>query len=207
MVENKGLCWSGIGRHTANDFLHLMGIFPGTPSYVICSDLALWTDFKLRFEEYMKQWGQPEYLNAVTCSERSNPFEFNQLGHRAYLSKYIIVFRRTYTMVPQKLYNQLVQNGLLNPSHIIGLSKYDFFSLLLNLTLLDRTTLPRQIKWIHLSKISQAWRLPSAWKSRCVYSHPCKKSHQRMAEGLAWWSWGMYQFENLTLFWEFQSVE
>ncbi|KAG6815735.1 hypothetical protein H0H93_009111 [Arthromyces matolae] len=121
MEMNTTLVFEGFGRHLANDFLHLLAIFPGTPAYVICDDDSQYRRFKNAIPPYMAQWRSPEYLKSCGGSTNSlNPFAFNTTSNRNYTSQHIHVFRRCEVLVDANLFNRYQRLGLLDPNHTIG---------------------------------------------------------------------------------------
>lgn len=96
MCDNEGLAFSGLGRHCANDLLHRLEIYPGTPSFVICEDNDTYNRLKQGIYDFLKRFKSPTFLASVaTTPNTMNPFEFNAISNEKYISSYIDVFRRT----------------------------------------------------------------------------------------------------------------
>lgn len=117
--------FSGFGRHFANDFLFYMALFPGMPSYEICSNDELFHEFEDAIYKYLFQFSTDEFFTAVTSvgiPNAVNPFAFQERANKEYMSRYILVFRRIEAMVPIALYQKYVERGLLDDKHTIGLS-------------------------------------------------------------------------------------
>jgi len=130
MCRNKFGCFCGLGRHTANDILYLLGIFPGTPSYIICRDQDIFKALRLKLKEYMLQFTTDPFLKRTACAcNHDNPFSFNESNNSNYISTYIHVFRRTSVLVPHDLYNQYMKQGLLDKNHTIGEREAYFYLL------------------------------------------------------------------------------
>jgi hypothetical protein len=121
LCETSILAFSGFGRHCANDFLHLMGIYPGTPAYFICDSDDLYAAWKKEIPKYMGIWRSPKFLKhtAGICNT-DNPFAFNYTSCNNYFGMYLKVFRRYTVKVTRDLYNGMVHQGLLDPNHVIG---------------------------------------------------------------------------------------
>jgi len=118
---NKSEAFAGFGRHTANDLLYLAAMFPGTPAHIICQDSERYEKFKDLIYTYQSQFSDPEHRLVSTTPNTDNPFAFNENSNRLYMERYIKVFRRTTTFVPNALYHQYQIQGLLDPNHIIGM--------------------------------------------------------------------------------------
>ncbi|PPQ98322.1 hypothetical protein CVT26_013631 [Gymnopilus dilepis] len=125
LTQNRFLCFSGIGKYTANEILHELAIFPGTPSYFICCDDKRYEDFKEGIERFVQQFSTKEYLaRSSSVPNTANPLTFNEHLNVLYLRKYVKVYRRRRALVPRDLYNKYVALGLLDPNHTIGKSFY-----------------------------------------------------------------------------------
>jgi hypothetical protein len=121
MCDALALCFSGFGRHTANDFLYSQALFPGTPARVICEDAGLYERFKRGIGEYMAIAISEDFRKRVCGTPNStNPFAYNYIAAANYYSSYLWVFRKKWVQVPRDLYNRYVCDGLLDPEHIIG---------------------------------------------------------------------------------------
>lgn len=121
MCRNRCGAFSGFGRHTINDFLYLYMIFPGTPSYKICTDDILFKKLEAAIPEYMGKWTSKDfYTNCCGGVNSNNPFEYNYKAQKHYVQSYIEVFRRTCVKVPKNLYNKYLEEGLFDPDHTIG---------------------------------------------------------------------------------------
>ncbi|PPQ74876.1 hypothetical protein CVT26_011472 [Gymnopilus dilepis] len=141
LTKNRFLCFSGIGKYTANEILHELAIFPGTPSYFICCNGKRYADFKEGIRRYVKQFSTDEYLSrASSVPNTNNPVSFNEHLNTLYLRKYVKVYRRRMAVVPRDLYNKYLSLGLLDPNHTIG-RPYQF----------DKSKLlPENKKWKYL---------------------------------------------------------
>ncbi|PPQ78598.1 hypothetical protein CVT26_005316 [Gymnopilus dilepis] len=121
LTKNRFLCFSGIGKYSANEILHELAIFPGTPSYFICCDNKRYSDFKEGIRRYVQQFSTDEFLSrASSVPNTNNPLAFNEHLNTLYLRKYVKVYRRRMAVVPRELYNKYVKLGLLDPNHTIG---------------------------------------------------------------------------------------
>ncbi|TFK79759.1 hypothetical protein K466DRAFT_505057, partial [Polyporus arcularius HHB13444] len=113
--------FNGLGKHTANDFLHLLGLWPGMPTRLLCSDEALFDRFLDVLVGYMSLWSSDRFLEVVAPpANHPNPFAFNYRSHRDYISKFVHVYRKSFVTVSSQSYNHLVSAGMLDPSHTIG---------------------------------------------------------------------------------------
>ncbi|KAH9946433.1 hypothetical protein B0H21DRAFT_709143 [Amylocystis lapponica] len=92
---------NGFGKHTAHNLLHLVAVWPGIPSAVLCHDDSLYFRSKKELMSF-------------------NPLRFNYRSNRAYINRYVKVYRKWYVDVPKALHDHLVNQGLLNVDHIIG---------------------------------------------------------------------------------------
>ncbi|RDB27826.1 hypothetical protein Hypma_002116 [Hypsizygus marmoreus] len=96
ICRNSHRAFSGLGRHTANDLLFRLGLFPGMPCYVLCLDGTAYRQFKAGIFAYLSEFRSPQFLKRVSSTPNSlNPFTFNDNSHEKYLSRHIDVFRRT----------------------------------------------------------------------------------------------------------------
>lgn len=121
IASNALGAFSGFGRHTSNDFLFLVGIFPATPAHIICSDDARFKAFEEDIYKYLKTFTEPKFLDPVTIVANSqNPFAFSESANEAYMTQHMHVFRRTAANTPMDLYKKYLQQGLLDPKHTIG---------------------------------------------------------------------------------------
>ena len=121
IADNSNCVFGGFGRHLANDFLHYAAIFPGAPCSWICSDDARFYHFTSRIVSFTQIWRSTDFLKRCGMSTNSsNPFAFNTTSDRNYTAGFIWVFRKTFVKIPQDLYNQYLQEGLLDPTHTIG---------------------------------------------------------------------------------------
>ncbi|KII83447.1 hypothetical protein PLICRDRAFT_119413 [Plicaturopsis crispa FD-325 SS-3] len=121
MCGNAGGAFTGLGRHTANDLLFRLAIFPSTPSHIICKDNTLFAALKSGIAAYMDRFTSRSFLDDVSAVSNSpNPFAFNERSNDRYIQQYIDVFRRTKALVPSELYNSYMRQGLFDPDHIIG---------------------------------------------------------------------------------------
>jgi hypothetical protein len=121
MCDNSNVAFSGFGRHTANDILYELALFPGTPCHVICRDGEVYEAFKAYLHHYMMKFEAKAFLaklSSVTNSD--NPFSFNETSNRNFLASAVKVFRRVKVSVPTELYNTYQLLGLLDPDHTIG---------------------------------------------------------------------------------------
>lgn len=113
-------CFFAFGRHTANNFLHTVGIFPGAPAIFICCSNTRYTLFKLGIVSYMKIWVSQSFLNlAGGMSNTVNPFTYNYKSFVVYFM-HLLVFRRGHVFVPRQLFNTMLRAGLFNSHHVIG---------------------------------------------------------------------------------------
>jgi hypothetical protein len=130
ICSNSLGAFSGFGRHLANDFLFGMLLFPGMPSYEICSNDALFMEFEDGIHEYLLQFRTDDFFKAVTrigVANSDNPFAFQQRANDDYMRLYILVFRRVQAKVPIPLYQKYIERGLLDEKHTIGVSFCDLF--------------------------------------------------------------------------------
>lgn len=119
-TNNLG-AFSGFGRHLANDFLHLVSIFPGMPSRFICETNEAFEPFATGVEGYLKSFTEPKFLKKVSSIPNSdNLFAFNDTSNTNYMQSYIHVFRRKAALVTRKAYIKYCEEGLLDPDHTIG---------------------------------------------------------------------------------------
>lgn len=113
-------CFFAFGRHTANDFLHSIGFFPGAPAAYICTSDTRFENFLTGIQAYMRQWASCDFLNHVSSICNSvNPFAYNYTSFHFYQA-FLLVFHRAYVTIPRDLYNNLMKQGLFNPEHHIG---------------------------------------------------------------------------------------
>ena len=113
--------FNGIGKHTANDLLHLAAIHPFTPTWVVCEDDTLFSRFFNVLLSYTAQWTSDTFLTLVAGNINSNnPFSFHYNSNTHYIARYVMVYRKREATVPVKLANYLHTHGYLDIEHIIG---------------------------------------------------------------------------------------
>lgn len=113
--------FAGFGRHGVNDFLDEIKIFPGSPASYICSSDTRYQNFKTAIYTFMMIPLDPKYLKLTSGLVNSeNPFEFNYTSCAHYFSMYLRVFRQRSINIPQQRYNEMLCEGLFDPSHTIG---------------------------------------------------------------------------------------
>ncbi|KAH9934595.1 hypothetical protein B0H21DRAFT_699318 [Amylocystis lapponica] len=124
LCENQQI-FNGFGKHTAHDLLHLVAVWPGIPSAVLCHDDSLYFCLKKELVVYAALWVSQEYRYSVcSASQSPNPLRFNYQSDRAYINRYVKVYRKWYVDVPKALHDHLVNQGLLNVDHIIAGQPY-----------------------------------------------------------------------------------
>ncbi len=122
--------FNGLGKHTANDLLHLLGLWPGMPTIELCADEHEFEQFLEVLVRYMALWSSDHFLQVVAPpANHPNPFVFNYRSHRNYISRYVHVYRKSFVNVSPDFYNKLASSGLLEPSHVIGEQSLDFMSM------------------------------------------------------------------------------
>ena len=114
--------FNGFGRHTTNDLLHILGLWPGTPPYVVCSDDVAYSQFRTALLEYTQTWTTDQYWkDCLAPTNLHSPVAFNHRSDSNYMNRYMFVFRKSeISQMPGDLYNTYVRKGLLNPDHMIG---------------------------------------------------------------------------------------
>lgn len=96
-------------------------IFPFTPSYIICQDDDLFTQFEDGIFNYLSQFSESDYLDrGSSVANTENPFAFNEHLNNEFLSKWVRIYRRSKAVVSVKMYNELLMGGLLDKEHTIG---------------------------------------------------------------------------------------
>ncbi|KAF8974728.1 hypothetical protein BDZ97DRAFT_1646869 [Flammula alnicola] len=105
-----------------NDLLHLLCWFPGTPSYVICSDDKLFNELADGIYQYLYQFTLRSFLDIASSVPNSdNPLTFNEYCNTVYLRKWVLVYRRSMAQLTLDLYNDYVSKGLMDDGHTVGL--------------------------------------------------------------------------------------
>lgn len=113
-------CFFAFGRHTANDFCHTIGLFPGAPAQYICSSDGQFTIFLNGIQTYMQQWASRHFLkNVSSMCNSNNAFAYNYTSFHFY-RPFLLVYRRSHVCIPKDLFNSIMSKGLFNPSHRIG---------------------------------------------------------------------------------------
>lgn len=114
-------CFFAFGRHTANDFLHTVGIFPGATAIFVCRNNSRYILFKMGIVSYMSTWVSHSFLDSAGgISNSLNPFAYNYKSFVVYFM-HLLVFRRSHAFVPRQLFNLMLRGGLFNPRHVIGM--------------------------------------------------------------------------------------
>ncbi|KAF7969578.1 hypothetical protein HWV62_26883 [Athelia sp. TMB] len=120
LADNK-MAFNGLGRHLANDLLHELAIFPGTPALALCENEDEYQAFRRGIHPYLSQFASEEFLQKTSTEVNStNYLDFNTTSNRYYLGSFLKVYRREMVRVPAKLYNKLKSNGLLDENHTIS---------------------------------------------------------------------------------------
>ncbi|KAH9924593.1 hypothetical protein B0H21DRAFT_826713 [Amylocystis lapponica] len=113
--------FNGFGRHTAHDFLHLQGLWPGHPTVLICQANDIFDRFRDGLVLYMSTWASQKFLERVAgVPNVDNPLQFNYKSDINYMSHYVHVYRKSFVRVPAELYNELLRTGMLDRHHVIG---------------------------------------------------------------------------------------
>ena len=121
LASNQSMCFAGFGRHLANDFCHILGLFPSTPACFICEDDDLYARFRSAIPQYMSIWQSEDYFHRCCGSPNSsNPLAFNVVSDTYYKSQYLLVFRKKKVVMDADLYNAYLSQGLFDPEHKIG---------------------------------------------------------------------------------------
>ena len=117
------MCFAGFGRHLANDFCHILGLFPSTPTcfICICEDDDLYTCFCSAIPQYISIWQSEDYLHRC-CGppNSSNPLAFNVVLDTYYKRQYLLVFGKKKVVMDAGLYNAYLSQGFFDPEHKIG---------------------------------------------------------------------------------------
>ncbi|KAG6835918.1 hypothetical protein H0H93_013359, partial [Arthromyces matolae] len=120
MASNNCLAFGGFGRHLANDFLFLAGIFPNMPCSFLCNNDYLFEHLKAEIPGYLETFETRDYKRlCLSITNSNNPFSFNVTADTNYTSQHILVFRRSSVRMPANLYNAYLEQGLLDPNHTL----------------------------------------------------------------------------------------
>ncbi|KAI0312139.1 hypothetical protein OF83DRAFT_1067711 [Amylostereum chailletii] len=122
VMSNDRFAFNGFGRHLANDFCHLIAVWPGMPVYDLCADDELFGDLLDAIAPFMEQWNSEAFLRYCAASANTaNPLSFNEWADHSYYSMYILVFWKSrIANIPPALYDKYISRGLLDPEHTIG---------------------------------------------------------------------------------------
>ncbi|KAI0699597.1 hypothetical protein C8T65DRAFT_742416 [Cerioporus squamosus] len=113
--------FNGYGRHTAHDLLHHLGLWPGTPYLVLCSDEDLYHQFKILLHLYAAQFRSEQYqADCVGSPTALSPLAFNIRSNDNYINKYVLVYRKWEVRMEADLYNELYKQGVFDSKHTIG---------------------------------------------------------------------------------------
>ncbi|KAJ7574812.1 hypothetical protein C8J56DRAFT_464853 [Mycena floridula] len=119
MTSDPNKAFAGFGRHLCNDFLATVIIHPAMPVYEVFTQR--WDDFLSGIFAYISKFRSAQYLQQIAVRPNShNPFAFRERVDELYMAQHIFVFRKQYTFVDMDLYNEMVEQGLLCPTHMIG---------------------------------------------------------------------------------------
>lgn len=120
VISLNKMAFNGLGRHLANDLLHELAIFPGTPAFVVCEDEGEYQAFRQEIYPYLAQFVTEEFLKKTSTEVNSaNYLDFNITSNRYYLGSFLKVFRREMVRVPAEVYNKYKLKGLLDENHTI----------------------------------------------------------------------------------------
>ncbi|KAL6306362.1 hypothetical protein BKA93DRAFT_729522 [Sparassis latifolia] len=121
LFHNQHL-FNGFGRHTANDVLFWLKIFPTTPASHIFADKDHFQAFASGLAAYVDQFCTRTFFRNVAGEVNStNPLTYNYKSGRNYISMYVKIFRKHWCKVPRQLYNEMLVQGLFDPQHVIGM--------------------------------------------------------------------------------------
>lgn len=127
LSDNK-MAFNGLGRHLANDLLHELAIFPGTPALVICENETEYQAFRAGIYPFLAQFVTGKFLKKTSTEvNSSNYLDFNISSNRYYLASSLKVFRREKVRIPAEKYNKLKLAGLLDDNHTICASSNIFY--------------------------------------------------------------------------------
>ncbi|KAF9012999.1 hypothetical protein BDZ89DRAFT_913731, partial [Hymenopellis radicata] len=119
--DYSNLFFASFGRHTANDAIHELRLFPGEPVINICSDDNRFQAFKTGLDNYIAQFESSAYIKE--CCNRStstNPLSFQKSVDDKYSSKYMRVFRKASVLITIEHWNEFARLGYFDPNHRIG---------------------------------------------------------------------------------------
>lgn len=121
VMSHNNLVFNGFGEHTANDFCHYLAIHPLMPCKELCMDDALFARLRKRILDYNGIFHSDHYIRSVSgdCND-DNPFTFHFNANLAYLTTYVLVYRKATATMKIDLYTEFLQSGLLDPEHEIG---------------------------------------------------------------------------------------
>ncbi|KAI3599201.1 hypothetical protein WG66_013420 [Moniliophthora roreri] len=119
--------FSPFGRHLANDFLHVLGLFPTMPAFELFQypvqedDHDAFITFVDAALKYVDKFFTDSFKHdCATRNSNDNPFSFQFWAAKKYDSSYMRVFRKAVVQTPRDLYEAIVRKGLMDPDHIIG---------------------------------------------------------------------------------------
>lgn len=113
--------FNGLGKHTTNDLLHLISMWPGTPTTMVCKDNEMYGRLRSGLPAYMAIWASDRFLKLVaTPANHTNLFAFNHRSHNYYMSEYVHVYCKSFCMVSVELFNNLTSCSMLDEKHVLG---------------------------------------------------------------------------------------
>ncbi|KAL1674531.1 hypothetical protein EV122DRAFT_220444 [Schizophyllum commune] len=109
------------GPHLMNDSLHCLGLFPGTPGYLLCQDDDQFAAFKQGLSDYVDQfyhfWYHQRFCHPTNDD---NPLAFQHSVDTQYTSSHLRVFRKGVVPISTSTYNRHIRRGDFDPRHIMG---------------------------------------------------------------------------------------
>lgn len=119
---SNNLVFNGFGQHTANDLCHLLCLHPFMPAILLCKDDTLFSRLQEVITFYVDTfWNSKEYFHYVCGNINSDhPFEFHYNSNKAFLTSYLLTYRKSQIAIRTPHWNFFVKSGLHDPKHIIG---------------------------------------------------------------------------------------
>ncbi|KIP11149.1 hypothetical protein PHLGIDRAFT_157418 [Phlebiopsis gigantea 11061_1 CR5-6] len=126
--------FNGFGMRSACDVLFAAGIWPLMPAWVLCglhdtssskptssTGDVLFAHFAETLRQYSAQWASPDFLTLCAVKRnKKNPLAYPKTAVEQFYTGYMTIFQKRMAKLPNALWDEYENKGLLCADHIIG---------------------------------------------------------------------------------------